>query len=153
MDLPALDVGIGERRIEGLADDVEDVAEHGVAHRHGDAVTEVAHRRATTETVGGLHGDHAHPAVADLLGHLGDDDDVGVAVVEGHLNSGVDLGKSPTGELNVDHRAGDGDNSPILEVCGVLGDGHRGLVSCVRRSVDRSRRVTPVEVFGEKVLR
>ena len=42
-----------------------------VADRHLDAVAGVAHRRAPGEAVGRLHADGPHPAVADLLGHLG----------------------------------------------------------------------------------
>ena len=61
--------------VERLADDVEHVAEHAVADRHLDAVTQVAHLRAAPQAVGGLHADGPHPALADLLGDLGDDRD------------------------------------------------------------------------------
>ena len=57
--------------VEGLAEDVEHVAEHGVADRHLHAAAEVAHGGAAAEAVGGLQADGPHPAVADLLGDLG----------------------------------------------------------------------------------
>ena len=76
VDLPAL-LDVARRRVdvERLADHVEDVAEHGVADRHLEAVAEVAHRRAARQAVGRLQADGPHPAVADLLGDLGRDDD------------------------------------------------------------------------------
>ena len=73
VDLPVvveLADGVG---VERLAEHVEDVAEHGVADRDRDAAAEVAHGGAAHEAVGLLHADAAHPAVADLLGHLGRD--------------------------------------------------------------------------------
>ena len=59
--------------VEGLAQHVEHVAEHGVADRHPQAVAEVAHLGAPGEAVGRLQADAADPAVADLLGDLGGD--------------------------------------------------------------------------------
>jgi hypothetical protein len=47
------------------------VAEHAVAHRHGEAGAEVAHLGARGQAVGRLEADGPHPAVADLLGDLG----------------------------------------------------------------------------------
>ncbi|CAB4576891.1 unannotated protein [freshwater metagenome] len=70
MDFPALNVGVGERRIEGLADDIEHMAKHCFANGNRDAATGVAHWRATTKTISGLHGDNTHSAVADLLSNL-----------------------------------------------------------------------------------
>jgi hypothetical protein len=93
MDLPALDVGVGERRVEGLPDDVEHMAEHCVADGHGDSMAGVAHRGATTQAVGGLHGHDTHAAVTDLLRDLGGDDDVHALDRDGHLERGVDLGE------------------------------------------------------------
>ena len=75
VDLPAL-VEARQRLaagVERLADDVEHVAEGAVADGHRDAATEVAHRGAADEAVGGAHADGAHAAVADVLGDLGDD--------------------------------------------------------------------------------
>ncbi len=64
--------------VEGLAEHVDHVAEHGVAHRHLQAVAEVAHRRATAEAVGRLQADGPDATLADLLGHLGPHDGVDV---------------------------------------------------------------------------
>src|SRR5207302_619517 len=78
VDLPLVDDALGERLalgVEGLADDVEDVAEGARAHRHLDAVTEILYRRPSLEAVGGLHGNGPHPALTDVLRHLGHDFD------------------------------------------------------------------------------
>ena len=45
VDVPPVLDALERVDVEGLADHVEHVAEHGVAHRHLDAVAEVAHRR------------------------------------------------------------------------------------------------------------
>jgi hypothetical protein len=125
--------------VERLTDDVEHVAEDGVADGHGDRATGVAHLGAAGQAVGRLHGDRTHAALADLLGHLGDDGHhLGVtADGEIELEGGVDLGDRPGGELDVDHGAGDGDD-PARRViacrgvvgwavgCEGLGCGHRG---------------------------
>ena len=129
VDLPPI-LDVGELRlldVERLADHVEHVAQHAVAHRHGDAVTEVAHERAALEAVGGLEADGAHAAVADLLRDLGRDDD-GLALEHGvHLDREVDLGQRVGRELDVDDRARDGDDATILQTGGgggVSSDSH-----------------------------
>ena len=138
------------------------MTKHSVANWHGDAAAGVAHRGATTKTIGGLHGDNTNSAVADLLSDLGHNDDVLAVNGHGHLECRVDLGKRPARELNVDHRAGDGDDSAVFQVGGILGDGHRGMgLLCVanggfrsaRRLVNRRRVICSVEVDGESVLR
>ena len=110
VDLPVvvrLADGVG---VERLAQHVEHVAEHGVAHRHLDPATQVAHRRAAHQAVGLLHADAADTAFADLLGHLGRDG-VGLAVeLDVELDGEVDLGQGVRRELDVDDRAGDGDD-------------------------------------------
>ena len=77
VDLPP---GVGLAHLAGvepLADDVEDVAEHGVADGNGDARAGVGDDRPPGEAVGRLEADAAHPALADLLGDLGGDEDLG----------------------------------------------------------------------------
>ena len=97
--------GVG---VERLAQHVEDVAEHGVAHRHLQAVPEVADLGAPGQAVGGLEADAADPAVADLLGHLGGDHVLVVLELDVDLDGHVDLGQGVGWELHVDDRAGDG---------------------------------------------
>ena len=72
MDVPVgVDlVGVQLGDVEGLADHVGDVAEHAVAHRHGEAGAEVADRGAVDQLVGRLEADGPHPGLADLLGDL-----------------------------------------------------------------------------------
>ena len=77
MDLPAILDGADVVGVERLAENVEDVAEDGVADGHRQSPSEVAHRRAPAQAVGGLEADAADPALADLLGHLGGDGDLG----------------------------------------------------------------------------
>ena len=113
--------------VEGLADHVDHVAEHGVADGHRQAGAGVAHRGAADEAVGRAQADGPHPAVADLLGDLGPDL-LGLAVdrdVEG--DGGVDAGHGVGRELDVDDRAGDGDDAAVLQGGGVLSDGHSDL--------------------------
>ena len=138
------------------------MAKHCFANGNGDAATGVAHRRTTTKTIGGLHGDNTNSAVADLLSNLGHDNGVDTFNGECHLECRVDLGKRSTRELDVDHRAGDGDDSAVFQVVGILGDGHRGMgLLCVangwfglsRRLVNRRRMVSAVKVDRECVLR
>ena len=110
------------RDVERLADHVEHVSEHAVAHRHRDASAEVLHRRAAAQAVGGLQADRPHAVVADLLRDLGGDED-GLALELGlHLERQVDLGQAVGRELDVDHRAGDRDDPANLAL------GHTGRV-------------------------
>ena len=114
--------------VERLPEHVEHVAEDAVPDRHLQAVTEVAHLRAPAETVGGLHADGPHPVVADLLGDLGDDANGLALELDLHLDGVVDLRQSVGRELDVDDRAGDGDDAPVLQLgAGALlgGHGHR----------------------------
>ena len=73
----------------------------------------VAHRRPAGEPVGRLQADAAHPALADLLGHLGRDGSLPVEL-DLHLDGRVDLGQGVGRELDVDDRAGDGDDPAVL---------------------------------------
>ena len=117
MDLPAVGALTGCRVIEALAGHAEHVAEGAVAYRHADASAGVAHRGAPGQAISRLHGNGPHPAVADLLGHLGDDSD-GVAVdLDVELEGRVDLREFALGELRVDHRPSDADDAAFGESC------------------------------------
>ncbi len=128
VDVPALHLVEAVRvLVEGLAPDVPHVAEHLVADRHGDTASGVMHRGAAYEAVGRPQANGADSSVAELLGDLGDDGD-GLAIdgdVEG--DRVVELGERTAGELNVDHRSGDGDDAAGGQFG--LGVGH---VSCLR---------------------
>ena len=118
------------RDVERLADHVEHVTEHAVAHRHRDAVAEVAHHRAAAEPVGGLEADGPHAAVADLLRDLGGDRDLGAFELGVHLDGHVDLGQAVGRELDVDDGSGDRDDAAVLQVLrtgGIGGQGHGEL--------------------------
>ncbi len=108
VDLPVV-LDLADRvGVERLAEDVEDVAEHRVAHRHPEPPSEIAHLGAAGEAVGRPQADTAHPAVADLLGGLGGDD---LALAFEHdvdFDRAVDLGQGVGRELHVDDRPGDG---------------------------------------------
>ena len=110
--------------VEGLADHVEDVAEHRVADRHGDAPAGLAHHGAAHQSVGGLHAHAAHAALADLLGDLGDDGHGQAVEHDVHLDRVVDLGQRVRRELDVHHRSGDRDDASGLEGGLVRGHGH-----------------------------
>ena len=110
-------LGIGRRRlvdgarrlgrdraglVDRLADDVHDAAERAGADRHRDRLAGVAHLLAAHEAFGGVHGDAAHGALAELLRHL---EDEAVAVVVG-LERVQDL-RQVAVELHVDDGADD----------------------------------------------
>ncbi len=123
VDLPVvlgLADGVG---VEGLAQHVEHVAQHGVAHRHLQAAAQVAHLGAPGQAVGGLEADAADPAVTDLLGHLGHDQLLHALEGHVHLDGAVDLGQGVGRELDVDDRSGDGHHPPRGEAVGVGGGG------------------------------
>ena len=130
--------------VEGFAPDVPDVAEHLLAHRHGDAVAGVAYRGAAHQTVGRLEADRADPAVAELLGDLGEDGDGLAFEFDVELDRIVQLGQRAAGEFDVDHGAGDADDAAVLEVGsrGGFGHGHDCCspgVACALRGWRRSR--------------
>src|SRR5690606_25570543 len=57
----------GTTFVDGATQDVHDAAQRGHADRHRDGSAGVGHGHATTQTVGGTHGDGANRAVAQLL--------------------------------------------------------------------------------------
>src|SRR5829696_4954240 len=116
--------------VDRLADDIEDAAECLRADRDGDGAAHILHRCATTETVGGTHGDSAHRIVAEVRLRLQGEDG---AVVPGHLERVVDLRQHVRRELHVDHRAGDlqdrtGRPTGLVPVCGYDVRDDRGRV-------------------------
>ena len=111
MDRPALlDVQRAGLDVEGLAEDVEDVALGHVADRHRDRRAGVRDLAAADETVGRLHRDRADQVVADVLGDL-EGQRAGL-LVEGPLDVQrvVDVGHGVRRELHVDDRADDPDD-------------------------------------------
>ena len=96
--------------VDGIADDVEDAAEHFVADRHHDRRLGVDDLHAAHEAVGRVHGDGAHRVLAEVLRDLDGEIarrvvlvDVGVL----DLERGVDLGQLARAELDVDDRSDD----------------------------------------------
>ena len=127
------------------------MAEDGVAHGHRDAPAEVAYRRAAHQAVGLLHADAAHPAVADLLGHLGRHHERGPVQLDAELDGVVDLGQGGGWELHVDHRPGDGHDAAVLECAGrhrVLGGSgcHSGQAPFVWRSASAPPTISMISV-------
>jgi len=62
-----------------------------------------------------LHADAAHPAVTDLLGHLGRHHEGRAVQVDAELDGVVDLGQGVGRKLHVDDRPGDGHDTAVLE--------------------------------------
>ena len=91
--------------VEGLAEDVEHVAEDGLADRHRDAAAGLAHDGAAHEAVGRLHAHAPDAALADLLGHLAGDVTLLAVELEVHLHGVVDLRQGVGRELHVDDGA------------------------------------------------
>src|SRR6185436_17229253 len=105
----------------------------------------VLDRCATAQPVGRLQADGPDAAVADLLGDLGPHLDGRAVDLDGHRQAGVDLREGVGRELDVDHRAGDGDDPAVLGLGFGLGEGHdlspevdakmeSGMTSSIRRS-------------------
>ena len=124
VDVPTLLDLTDVRRVEGLAQDVEDVAQHDIPDGHRDASSGVAHHSATDQPVGGLHAHATHSTLTDLLGHLTGHRDLGALEVEVHLHGHVDLRQRVRRELHVDDRASDGHDASGLQLVRLRGDGH-----------------------------
>ena len=154
VDLPVVVDSLDLVGVERLAEHVEDVTEDGVADGHGDAPAQVAHGCAAHQAVGLLHADAAHPALADLLGHLGGDLQGGAVKLDGELDGVVDLGQCVRRELHVDDGAGDGDDAPIFERArrgGVLicCGGHCGQAPFDWRSASAPPTISMISVVME----
>ncbi len=61
--------------VDRVADYVEHAAQGFAAHRHGDRASQVDGLHAAHHAFGGLHGNAAHSAFAELLLHFQDDVD------------------------------------------------------------------------------
>ena len=96
--------------VHRLADDVHDAAERAGADRHRDRRAGVGDRLAAHEALGGVHGDAAHGALAELLGHFEHEavaavrglervQDLRQVAVELHVDDGADDLRDATGRL------------------------------------------------------
>ena len=99
------------RGVEGLAVDVEDVAEDLVTDRDRDRAARVVDRCAAGQAVGGGHRDGSHLVVAEVLGDFGDDPLLLAAELELDLDGVEDLGQPLVRKLGVDDRPGNFDDS------------------------------------------
>ena len=118
--------------VDGVAEHVEHAPERFLADGNGDGLTRIDGGHAAGEAVGRVHGQGAHPVVADVLLDL--DDEVGaVAAVdaEGVVDGGQLVGR----ELDVDHGADDLDDASL----GGSGSDHDGAPSEVAQDLERKR--------------
>ena len=74
----------------------------------------------------GFMRDGSHPALTELLGHLGQHDLMLALEVDGELEGVVDLRQRAGRELDVDDGAGDGDDPAVLQLG--LSHGHGGIL-------------------------
>ena len=88
---------------------------------------------AAGEAVGRLQADAAHPALADLLGDLGGDEDLLAVDHELDLDGGVDLRQRVRRELDVDDGPGDRDDPAVLEAPGLGASGARVVMRSAPR--------------------
>ena len=95
-----LDVLIGAGFVHRLADHVHDAPKRLVADRHRDGLASVSHVLAAHEALGGVHGDGADRAFAQMLGDL---EHQALALV-GRLQRIENFGQMPV-ELHVDDGA------------------------------------------------
>jgi hypothetical protein len=129
VDGPAFDALGQLGTVYRLTEDVVDVPQRLGADRHGDRGAGVRNDCATHQTVGRLHADGSNGVVSDVGGDLGGDG-VGLTL-EGSVDGQreVDLGEPLRWELDVDDRAGDGEDAsftgPTFFACKtLLGDCH-----------------------------
>ena len=88
MDGPVLRVGQRRPLVDGVAVDVDEPAQRGLAHRHGHGGAGVDHLGAAREAVGGVHGDGADLVVAEVLLYLADH--LVAGLTDAHLEGVVD---------------------------------------------------------------
>ena len=133
----------------GVAPHVPDVAEHLSPTGTWMPWPVLRTGRAALEAVGRLQADRTDTAVAELLGNLGEHLMRLALDLDLELDGRVELGQRVRRELDVDHRAGDADDSAVLQlVCSVMvmavvspqPAGCSGVVSpaSARRSLDCS---------------
>ncbi len=115
VDLPGVFDAVERVDVERQTEHVEHVAEHPVANGHDETVSQVLDGRSSTEAVRRLQTDGAHAPLADLLRDLRGDVDLLAAELDGELQCVVDLGQRAPRELDVDDRAGNGDDFAVLQ--------------------------------------
>jgi len=97
----------GAGLVDGIADDIHDPTQRGIAHRHGDGASGGDGLHASDHAVGRRHGDAPRPVLAQVLCHLDDDVDrlgrqLGVVLDADRLQ---DRRQAALVELDVDGRA------------------------------------------------
>ena len=97
---------IGPKLIDGLADHVHHAAQRSAAHGHGNRPALVDGLHAAHHAVGGLHGDAAHAAFAQMLLHLENHvDGAGHGEAVAHDFHGlINRRQLPLGKLHVHRR-------------------------------------------------
>ena len=99
----------GATLVDRLAEDVQHAAQHFVADGYHDGRAERFRTHAAHQAFGGLQGDHAHAAFADVLRDFADDVDRrwhGEAFA-GDADGRINYGQLPIGELHVHRGSGD----------------------------------------------
>ncbi len=91
----------GPSAIDGLPQDVEQTPQRRLPHWHGYRRPSRDSFHATTQTIGGIHGQAAYPLIAQVLLHL--QYQLPFAVLR-NLHGIVDLRKLLGGKLNIHHR-------------------------------------------------
>src|SRR5258706_2889727 len=109
MDGPALGHLDVAQLVDGLADDVDDATERGLADRYRDRLAAILRAHPAHHAVGGLHGDRAHAVFAEVLLHLADDVHRNAGLLTGvhDAHRVVDFRKVALVELDVDDRTDD----------------------------------------------
>jgi hypothetical protein len=114
MDRPPLRrVDVRDVGVQGLAEHVVDVAEHPLAHGHGDRRARVDHRGAPDQPVGRLEGDRPDLGVADVLRDLAGDRGGQLVDRDVDRQRGVDLGELVRWELYVHDRSDHPDHTAV----------------------------------------
>src|SRR5690606_10469561 len=96
----------GTALVDGTAENVHDAAQRGNTNGYRNRCAGVDDSHATTQAVGGTHGDGAHHAVAQLLLNLEGQacfGELGAVICE--LERVIDVGNAVAGELNIHHGA------------------------------------------------
>ena len=105
VDRHSLFVFDGAKLIDWIADHVHHAPQRSAAHGHGDRPALIDGFHAAHHAVGGLHGDAAHAAFAEVLLHLENHiDGIGHGEAVAHdLHGLIDRRQLPFGKLHV-HR-------------------------------------------------
>ncbi len=139
--------------VHRVADDVEHAAQGLAAHGHGDGAAQVDGLHAAHHALGGLHGDAAHPAFAQLLLDFQDDVDGrgNVEAFAGDAQRRVDGRQRRLGKLHV-HR-GTCDLNYVSDVfCHMNPSSQPSAISrqqksrCYRSLTEQSRNISMMSV-------